>query len=324
MAKAKTKKIGPVEGAGSAGEHEVVNDPGGEPRHGNLFGGPLPEEFADAAQRLSDALDMPVWLFLQPGGGQPYFGVDDHTYRLFHGARRKLSDDGPIALVIDSPGGYAQSAYQIARLIQRHAGSFTAIIPRYAKSAATLVALGAERVYMGVDAEIGPLDAQMWDQEREEPGSALDEVQALDQLHTVALEQLDEMMVLLQLRTPKRTDTLLPIACRFATDMMAPLLDKVDTVHYARQSRILKVAEDYAVRLAGATRPQHEAERIARTLVRAYSEHGFVIDRTEANQILGVEESDGELFQAIADLEDFLVGGNLVSLGRLEEVHVES
>ena len=90
-------------------------------------------------------------------------------------------------MVLESPGGFAPDAFNIARILCRHAGSFTVVIPSYAKSAATLLALGAERIVMGADAELGPLDAQLWDTEREERTSALDEIQALERLHTVAL-----------------------------------------------------------------------------------------------------------------------------------------
>jgi len=47
-------------------------------------------------------------------------------------------------------------------------------VPRYAKSAATLLALGADRILLGKFAEIGPLDAQFDDPEREYRLSALD------------------------------------------------------------------------------------------------------------------------------------------------------
>ncbi len=58
-------------------------------------------------------------------------------------------------LVIDSGGGYAQAAFQIANLFRRHAGGFTAVVPRYAKSAATLLTLGADEIH-SVQHEDGP------------------------------------------------------------------------------------------------------------------------------------------------------------------------
>lgn len=74
----------------------------------------------------------------------------------------------------------ANSAYELAMLLRRHCGGFDAIIPRRAKSAATLLSLGADSIYMNDHAELGPLDFQVFDRDREELLSGLDEVQSLE------------------------------------------------------------------------------------------------------------------------------------------------
>src|SRR3954464_1318288 len=99
-----------------------------------------------------------------------------------------LPQGSPVALVIHSPGGEARAAYQLATILRKHCGSFVAVVPRYAKSAATLLSLGASRILLGRCAELGPRDAQWEDPEREEHLSALDEVQALERLQAAALE----------------------------------------------------------------------------------------------------------------------------------------
>lgn len=207
-------------------------------------------------------------------------------------------------------------------MLCRHAGGFLAVVPSYAKSAATLLALGAERILMGADAEFGPLDAQLWDTEREERTSALDEVQALERLHSVALEQLDETMMLMMSGAQKRTEVMLPIACRFVSDTMAPLLEKIDTVHYAKQSRVLKVAEDYAERLLLPHHGPKAAADIANQLVNGYPEHGFVIDREEMTQLMGVDlEPPEDAREPIQRLDEILVNeAPFIAIGRLEEV----
>lgn len=262
---------------------------------------------------------MPLWLLVQRGTSKP-MTLDHRVAKLFQGARDEICTEGDVALLIDSPGGYADVAYRIARVFQRCEGSFTVIIPRYAKSAATLLALGADEVIMGRDAEIGPLDAQLWDGEREEHSSALDEVQALEQLHKVALEQLDQTMMMMVTNIRKRTDVLLPHATKFVNDMMRPLLDKVDTVHYAKQARILKIAEEYARRLM-ANRPRHEANRVADKLVNGYPEHAFVIDRdeTERERFLPVIEPSDEVTEALERVERYLWKNNTLAFGRVEE-----
>jgi ClpP class serine protease len=71
----------------------------------------------------------------------------------FFAARDSLPENEPIAILIDSPGGYAKSAYQVAHILRTHCGDFTAVIPRYCKSAATLFALGADTILISKYAE---------------------------------------------------------------------------------------------------------------------------------------------------------------------------
>jgi hypothetical protein len=56
------------------------------------------------------------------------------------------------------------------------------------------------------------LDAQREAPDREEPTSALDEVQALEQIRASVLEVVDQTMNFL-LRTSKKIETLLPYTC---------------------------------------------------------------------------------------------------------------
>lgn len=280
----------------------------------------LPEPLVAAVRQLEDLLQEPIWLILQGRhDGSPWVNLEDQVRVAFLRSRAHLRKCNRVGLIIDSPGGQASSAYQLAMMLRRHCGGFDAIVPRSAKSAATLLSLGGARFFMGSDAEIGPLDVQLMDPDREDWGSALDEVQALERLHAAALEQFDQAMLLLIQRTPKKLETLLPHAMKFATDMARPLLEKIDTVHYTQQSRLLKVAWDYAVRLLQPKYPAERAEGIASRLVNNYPEHGFVIDRDEAASFLDVEEADPSVQSAIDEIEEFLTSNKLNAIGRVVE-----
>ncbi len=266
---------------------------------------PLPDNLGNLLNKLQELVKMPVWLLVQDGDEEILLGTLDRDVKdIFVSRVHDLPDQKPIALIIDSPGGDARRAYQIAILLQKRCGTFTAIIPRYAKSAATLLSLGANRIILGKYAELGPLDTQIMDLEREERRSALDEVQSLERLQAFALEAVDQAMFLLVGRMGKTTTTLLPHVLTYITHMMRPLLEKIDTVHYTQSSRILKVAEEYATRLLERTGfPKAKAETIARTLVESYPEHGFVIDPIEAQNIgLKIEEPDEKLSEILDNL----------------------
>jgi len=66
-----------------------------------------------------------------------------------------------IDLMIQSPGGDIDAAEKIIYMCREIGAGFRTIIPEYAKSAATLIALGSDEVIMGISSEIGPIDAQL-------------------------------------------------------------------------------------------------------------------------------------------------------------------
>ena len=280
------------------------------------IGRQIDSEFATALKDMEAALGMPLWLFVhgtEKGTREIHNGLHD----LLLMSKHELPKGQQVALLIDSPGGSAKAAYQIATLLRRHCGGFVAVIPRYAKSAGTLLALGASSIKMGVQAELGPLDAQLRDDESEEWRSALDEFQALERLNAFALEVADRSMLHLLPRTRKKLDTLLPKVLHFAADLTKPLLDKTDPVRYTAASRALKIAEEYATRLLQPKYPPSKAQQIARHLVEKYPDHGFVIDRQEAESFGLKTEAFTTEQEEVADrllpfLEDATLIGKLI------------
>jgi hypothetical protein len=254
----------------------------------------LENDFAEAMLELEKSLGMPLWFLIQNGADHEH-DMCGHVEEVFFRARHDLPAGKPIALLIESPGGDAAAAYSIAKMLQRHCGSFTAIIAQWAKSAATLLALGASEVILAEHAQLGPLDAQFDDYDREERTSALDETQAVERLHAAALEALDQTILLLARRTSKRMETIMPLAMKFTSDLMRPLFEKVDVVQYTARQRTLKVAEEYAIRLLRNRMSPQDAKAVARHLVEKYPEHGFMIDYDEASEIgLPVKEPTEE------------------------------
>ncbi|HXN23335.1 MAG TPA: hypothetical protein VOA41_11400 [Candidatus Dormibacteraeota bacterium] len=280
----------------------------------------LPAGLVSCIGRLETALRMPVWLFIQSGGHLNFQDLDHATKTAFCCSKSGLPENVKIALVVDSPGGDAKCAYQIARYIRKRCGGFTAIVPEYAKSAATLLLLGAEKIIIGKNAELGPLDAQLYDNDREQRLSALDEIQALERLNAFALQAVDTSMIYLKRRTKKSLNVLLPGVQNFVATMLRPLFEKIDTVHYTQMSRLLKVAEEYAVRLLQPKFNPDRATEIARFLVHEFPTHDFFInlEDTERAGLDFVEEATGDVDSAIEEMIGFIQ--NETYIGRLEEI----
>lgn len=72
-----------------------------------------------------------------------------------------VGDVSVLNLIIDSPGGDGATAEKLIGLCRAYCKTFRVIVPHRAKSAATIIALGADELLMGHCSEIGPIDAQV-------------------------------------------------------------------------------------------------------------------------------------------------------------------
>ena len=108
--------------------------------------------------------------------------------------RASLSDTA--LLVIGTPGGDPNAGFRIARALQHsYPKGFDALVPRYCKSAGTLILLGARTLYLADESELGPLDIQVKKgDELYGRSSGLDITQAVEFLKGQALVSFTEYM----------------------------------------------------------------------------------------------------------------------------------
>ena len=76
-------------------------------------------------------------------------------------AIRLTPDTVPIDLVAHTPGGLVLASEQIARALHRHPAKVTVLVPHYAMSGGTLLALAADEIVMDENAVLGPVDPQV-------------------------------------------------------------------------------------------------------------------------------------------------------------------
>jgi ClpP class serine protease len=76
-------------------------------------------------------------------------------------AIRLTSEGTPIDLIIHTPGGLLLAAEQIAYALKKHPAKVTVVVPHYAMSGGTLIALAADEILMDKHAVLGPVDPQI-------------------------------------------------------------------------------------------------------------------------------------------------------------------
>lgn len=78
---------------------------------------------------------------------------------------RRIGKVEHIDVVIDSPGGDLDAAMKLSKILRNHCGELTVSVPFSAKSAATLLAIGADQMRLSPHADLGPVDPQVQDPE---------------------------------------------------------------------------------------------------------------------------------------------------------------
>lgn len=87
--------------------------------------------------------------------------IDIHDSEEVLRAIQMTDPNMPIDLVLHTPGGLVLAAMQIARAIREHPGKVTVVVPHYAMSGGTLIALAADEILMSPYAVLGPVDPQL-------------------------------------------------------------------------------------------------------------------------------------------------------------------
>ena len=88
-----------------------------------------------------------------------YIDIDDSEAVLR--AIRQTPAESPIDLLLHTPGGLVLASEQIAYALRAHRGKVTVLVPHYAMSGGTLIALAADEIIMDEAAVLGPVDPQL-------------------------------------------------------------------------------------------------------------------------------------------------------------------
>jgi ClpP class serine protease len=88
-----------------------------------------------------------------------YIDIDDAQSVLR--AIRQTPSGKTIEIILHTPGGLVLAASQISRALADHDGRVVAVVPHYAMSGGTLIALAADEIVIDRHAALGPVDPQI-------------------------------------------------------------------------------------------------------------------------------------------------------------------
>ncbi len=183
---------------------------------------------------------------------------------------KKFENPDDVDVIIDSFGGDADAAYHMAKLIDGHfKGNIKYVVPRFAKSAATLMVCGGNKIVMGETSELGPLDPQI----RQDDGSYISAkaVQATLELIKKHLNKEDKHG--LELATI--------LASRINPLILGQYESSIDIAkEYQRELLMMRMLK---------SKKKADVDKIVERFATGYTHHSRVITCVEAKDILGEE-----------------------------------
>jgi hypothetical protein len=94
-----------------------------------------------------------------------YGGTDVWTALATSKVLRRIGRVKDLDVILESSGGDLDFAIKLYKMLRAHCQRLTVIVPFWAKSAASLVALSADQILLTPYGELGPIDAQVEDPE---------------------------------------------------------------------------------------------------------------------------------------------------------------
>ena len=191
---------------------------------------------------------------------------------------------------IESPGGDAHATYKLVLDLRHRCQTLQAVVPDYAKSAATLLVLGVDKIFMAAAAELGPLDIQIEHPDRE--GLILSALDVADSLEFLSKTAIDMVIggggAIVYFTKLRRTDVL-EMTLKFMAQFLQPTIAKLDPHLLHQATNQLQIAERYAINMLqmrnNIATSEESAKELMDKLIKEYPSHEYVISRNEARAL---------------------------------------
>lgn len=238
------------------------------------------EERGRFIERLEKLRDSKVLVYFS------FTPLDDSILVPLYKQLKEIGHTRKIDLLLHSYGGALDTPYKVVMLIREFCEEFAVIVPFAAKSAASMLVLGADEIVMGPLSELGPIDPLT-----KHPiyKDILVPVQAvwhcLDYLQRSMMNSSD----------PEITSLI-----------VNPLLNKLDPWLIGDYEKTIKATRQYAELLLSRYMFKDDPERVqtvTQALTEGYFSHGYPIGLYEARELgLNVTEAQGELWEVVWEL----------------------
>ena len=189
-------------------------------------------------------------------------------------------------VILQTPGGNIGAAFRIIKFLRSSAKNVNIIVPYFAKSAGTLICLGANKILVTDISELGPLDTQIYEDQgggTREYISALNGFKALEKIQKHTVETLDIATILILQRSGMKISEAIRLASEFSGQTSGTLYSKLNPMKIGEYARALEIGRKYGLTIL--TRymgwKKEDAMQTVSKLVEQYPSHDFSIDFDE-------------------------------------------
>lgn len=117
----------------------------------------IEQQLEERAKALENAFSADVLTF----NGAMLFQVDDLIRNTVENVRRGSPNTKRLVVLLTSLGGYIEPVHRIVDVLRHHYDYVDFVVPNYAYSAGTLLAMSGDAIYMNYYSRLGPIDPQI-------------------------------------------------------------------------------------------------------------------------------------------------------------------
>ena len=205
--------------------------------------------------------------------GTPQTKIGGPFVHQFHKFLRRQGTYDEIDLILDSGGGKLDSSVKIVNICNQYSNKVNVFVPFYAKSAATVIALSADDLYLGRAGELGPVDPIVTHPSEE--GVFVSAHSVIDAVNFIEQEVSDSAV-------------------------KSELASQLDIYWIGFGQRAIEQSRQYLKDI------EHgDSSEFAKRLVDEYKDHGYPIDRTRCDELdIPIMEEDEEIEQALYNVHE--------------------
>ena len=257
--------------------------------------------------QLETILSTKVLCYYTPPGGN----INQTHPDIFLEQLRRIETQDAISLVIVSNGGDSSASLRIATVVREYCKKINVIIPSRCASAATVLALSADKIFMCPTGYLTAIDTSL--------NHDLNPKGPDNKPVSISVDQIKRILRMLNEEGPAITDSNKEGAYRTLFKYIHPIpIVEIDRI----TSRTILIATKMMNMHASSFPDQEKIKWIAEHLYNDYPEHGFPILYQEAKEIgLPVEKADKSIITILRDLINYYDAITLPATTHFSENH---